>query len=260
MSKYAWFWFPGRAGSVLLFVLILMSLFFQGNVTPVKAEGSRELVASGGKRALTEWRTNTTAGFIRRTFFRVYANEGEYILMGSSAMGLGLGDIVLYQEGQVSNSQISPAALAAITPTFRCSVAGGGILRAATPALTRSMELVGPTTNGGADGGYTPCVYTVPAGGTGSYWVAMYGPLDLPPLTMATPGRLPLPTLPLHRRAGYRYGILPSGLETHQPESPDLDAFSLITWRKLPGGTALPIESFPPSMRQRPPVMFIRWI
>ncbi len=202
MSKNARLRFPGRVGSILLFVLTLTALLFQGNMSPVKAEGSRELVASGGKRALTEWRIDTTAGFIRRTFFRVYANEGEYILMGSSAMGLGLGDIALYQEGQVSSSQISSAALAAITPTLRCSVASGGVLRAATPALTRSMELVGPTTNGGVDGGYIPCVYTVPAGGTGIYWVAMYGPLGPSSATDGDAGTIDAPNITATQQSG----------------------------------------------------------
>ncbi len=94
---------------------------------------------------------------------------GEYILMGSSGMGVGAGGIVLYAEGLVPNSQITPAALAAIPPTFTCG-AGTGLLN------TRARELQGATRNAGADGGYIPCVYTVPVGGTGAYWVAMYGP------------------------------------------------------------------------------------
>ena len=127
-------------------------------VESVQAEGSKELNASGlGKRALTQWRTNTTAGFCRRTFCRVYAQEGEYILMGSSGMGVGAGGIVLYAEGLVPNS-CTRAALAAIHPTFTCG-AGTGLLN------TRARELQGATRNAGADGGYIPCVYTVPVGG-----------------------------------------------------------------------------------------------
>ena len=163
--------------SVLLALIFTLGLLNSPHA--VQAEGSNELNASGlGKRALTEWRTNTTAGLYRRTFFRVYAREGEYILMGSSAMGLNQGDIVLYQETLVANSQINAAALAAITPTFRCSTNGGGlgVLRGANGAATRAMEIQGATRNNGVDGGYNPCVYTVPAGGTGTYWVAMYGP------------------------------------------------------------------------------------
>jgi LPXTG-site transpeptidase (sortase) family protein len=165
-----------RTGFLLL---IVFALLFSG-VQSVQGEGSGNLYPQppNGKRALTEWRITTTAGLYRRTFFRVYALEGEYILMGSSGMGLGLGDIVLYQEGLISSSQIAPATLAGITPTYRCSTNGGlGVLRVTgSPASTRPMELQGATRNGGTDGGYIPCVYQVPAGGTGTYWIAMYGP------------------------------------------------------------------------------------
>jgi hypothetical protein len=184
MEEKGWFKAARISLSVIsILTMVLSCLFSTTGLVPVQAEGSKELMSSGlGKRALTEWRITTTAGLYRRTFFRVYAKAGEYILMGSSGMGLGTADITLYQEGLVSNSQIAPAALAAITPTYRCSVGGGGyaaglgILRGATSTATRSMELQGATRNGGADGGYIPCVYAVPAGGAGSYWIAMYGP------------------------------------------------------------------------------------
>ncbi|PWH14074.1 MAG: hypothetical protein DDG59_13475 [Anaerolineae bacterium] len=144
--------------------------FAPATVQRATAEGSRELYANGGKRALTEWRTNTTAGLYRRTFFRVYARAGEQILMGSSAVGVGQGDIVLYRPEQISSSQISPTALNSITPEFKCSTyrlsnPGAGQLN------TRAKELAGPLPN---SGGYLPCVYTVNQ--TGVYWVAMYGP------------------------------------------------------------------------------------
>ena len=207
MSKRTWvFRFVKRSASLFFFVFLLINLLFPANINPAKAEGSKELVASGGKRALTEWRVDTTAGLYRRTFFRVYAQAGENILMGSSAMGLGLGDIVLYQEGQIANSQITPAALAAITPTFVCSVGGGGlgVLRGATAAATRSMEVVGATTNGGLDGGYIPCVYTVPVGGTGTYWVAMYGPLGVSPAVNVNgaSGTVALPNITASQASG----------------------------------------------------------
>ncbi|MBI5946227.1 MAG: sortase [Chloroflexi bacterium] len=206
MSKHAGFIGGMRSAlSIFLFVVLLFNMVFSVNVSPVRAEGSKELVASGlGKRALTEWRTNTTAGLYRRTFFRVYAKPGEYILMGSSAMGLNLGDIVLYTEGQVSNSQIAPASLSAITPTFVCSTDGGGsgVLRGVDSATTRSMELQGATRNGGVDGGYIPCVYTVPAGGTGTYWVAMYGPLGASGATDGSAGTIAAPVIDATQQAG----------------------------------------------------------
>ena len=191
--------------NLFLLVFLLINLVFSGSPVPVRAEGSKEMLASGlGKRPLTEWRTNTTAGLYRRTFFRVYAKAGEHILMGSSGMGLNLGDIVLYTEGQVSSSQIAPAALSAITPTFVCSTDGGGlgVLRGVDSATTRSMELQGATRNGGADGGYIPCVYTVPAGGTGTYWVAMYGPLGPTGAVDGQAGTIAAPVIDATQQAG----------------------------------------------------------
>ena len=60
---------------------------------PTLAEGNANLypAASTNRRALTEWRITTSAGIYRRTFFRVYAQAGEYILMGSSALGIFVG-------------------------------------------------------------------------------------------------------------------------------------------------------------------------
>lgn len=151
---------------VLLPATLLLSLPPQ----TARAEGSRELYANGGKRALTEWRTNTTAGLYRRTFFRVFARTGEQILMGSSAVGVGQGDIVLYRPEQIASSQIAPTALSAIIPEFKCST-----YRSSNPGAgqlnTRAKEIAGPLP---APGGYLPCVYTVNQ--TGVYWIAMYGP------------------------------------------------------------------------------------
>lgn len=82
MSKNTWFFRVTRGStSFLLLVLMLLNLLFHADVNPVKAEGSKELEAFGGKRALTEWRVDTSAGLYRRTFFRVYANAGENILI-----------------------------------------------------------------------------------------------------------------------------------------------------------------------------------
>ncbi len=165
MKQHPWWLIYGLSFWVVL-SLLLSPLGSQS----VLAEGSGNLNTNGGKRALTEWRIGTTAGLYRRTFLRVYARAGEQILMGSSAVGVGQGDIVVYRESQITSSQIAPAALASITPAFQCSVyrqtnPGAGELR------TRAQEQAGPLPN---TGGYTPCVYTAPA--TETYWVAMYGP------------------------------------------------------------------------------------
>jgi len=145
---------------VIPVILVMVTNLVFPVIQVVQAEGSKELVSSGsGKRAITEWRTNTTAGLYRRTFFRVYALAGESILMGSSAVGVGSGDIVVYPESAVSSSQIDPTSLAAITTAgtaagtiFKCSTyrsthTGAGVLN------TRAKELAGPLGN---SGGYTP--------------------------------------------------------------------------------------------------------
>lgn len=59
---------------------------------PAYAEGSRELVDSGGDRAFLEYSTNTgslNAGIQRKTTIKVYAAEGETINLGSSVIGTG---------------------------------------------------------------------------------------------------------------------------------------------------------------------------
>lgn len=164
--------------NLLLTVLMVFSML-TSLPAPVQAEGTRDLNANAGKRALTEWRTNQTAGLYRRTFFRVYARAGEKILMGSSAMGVGSGNIVGYKESQISNSQIAPmdpdgagplVGLNTIIPEFDCKLpkntTGTGKLD------TRAKELAGPKP--ASSSGYDPCIYTAPE--TGTYWVAMYGP------------------------------------------------------------------------------------
>lgn len=187
-----------RLVSNLFTIPVILAMFFNllSPVGTVLAEGSKDTVDNGGKRANTEWRTNTTAGYYRRTFFRVYANSGEYILMGSSAMGVGSGDIVLYRESQVANSQIAPATLATITPTFRCSTyrtthAGAGTLD------TRAKELAGPASN---TGGYTPCVYQ--ATETGTYWVGMYGPDGVNGNSDGQAGTVDAPVVDASQRSG----------------------------------------------------------
>lgn len=182
--------------AIAIAVILAMFLQLAMPVAKVSAEGSKETVANGGKRALTEWRTNTTAGFYRRTFFRVFANAGEYILMGSSAVGVNNGDIVLYRESQIANSQIAPATLSSITPTFTCSAYrtthnGAGVLN------TRAKELAGPASNAG---GYTPCVYQ--ATETGTYWVAMYGPDGASSAADGTAGTIDAPVVDNNQRSG----------------------------------------------------------
>jgi hypothetical protein len=79
-------------------VLLLLSLL----VLPpadTRAEGSSNLTPPGvGSRPFLEYRTGgpsgTTNGIPRQTLIYVYANEGETINLGSSAVGRGQGRII----------------------------------------------------------------------------------------------------------------------------------------------------------------------
>jgi fimbrial isopeptide formation D2 family protein/uncharacterized repeat protein (TIGR01451 family) len=139
--------------------LVLMLGAIGSSVQPVQAEGSRELVLSGGHRPYTEWRTNTTAGILRRTLLKVYARAGEVINLGSSAVGVGTGgNAVLF----------SPTAnVDTATPLLDCKAqqSGKGVM------TTRAQEIAGPLPTAG---GYDPCTFTVPTDGI--YQVAFYGP------------------------------------------------------------------------------------
>ncbi|MEH2118167.1 lamin tail domain-containing protein [Nostoc sp.] len=140
-----------------------------------QAEGSRTLYPSSAtassSRANLEWRTNTYGNLVlRRTLLKVYANKDEYILLGSSAVGISNGDIRVYNPGRVSGSIGSETVPS--TPDFVCtSQAGRGVIS------TRQQELNGPRaiSGGGNPSGYIPCYYKAPS--TGVYDIVFYGPL-----------------------------------------------------------------------------------
>jgi uncharacterized repeat protein (TIGR01451 family) len=146
--------------------------------TTAQAEGSRTLYPSGasGNRANLEWRTETYGGLVlRRTLLKVFANAGENILVGSSAMGVTngttTGDILIFNPGGVTGS-IGSETVVPANANFKCSsqAAGNGKI------VSRAQELAGPKalTGGGNPNGYTPCTYTAPT--TGIYDVVIYGP------------------------------------------------------------------------------------
>src|ERR1700730_16605634 len=74
------------------------------------AAGSANLWPNGapGSRANSEWRTDSYGGgvMLRRTLLHVYAQAGEFILMGSSARGVvsggTVGNILAYDPGLVT--------------------------------------------------------------------------------------------------------------------------------------------------------------
>jgi len=151
---------------------------------PVYAEGSRNLYPSGisGSRANLEWRTSSygpTSGtkIKRRTLLWVYANSGEYILLGSSAVGRSNGDAVIYNSSQIAGTKGQETIMG--SPVFSCSTqrAGVGNLGATQGQIAdRAQELLSPrnVANDAGGAGYIPCYYQAPS--TGLYAIAFYGP------------------------------------------------------------------------------------
>jgi hypothetical protein len=74
----------------------------------VFADGSQSLYPSGapGFRANTEWRTGSYgAGAVtRRTLLHAYATTGESLLVGSTAIGKGVADILIWNPGLVTGT------------------------------------------------------------------------------------------------------------------------------------------------------------
>lgn len=141
------------------------------------AEGSRTLYpstynASGSRANLDVEGSLATAcssgsvcyaGVVRRNgFLYVYAQAGEYILLGSRSRSAG-GDIRVYdpQSFGTPGNETRPA-----SADFTCSSAGGGFI------ADRNAELAGPNSADGTGvvtNGYTPCAYHAPV--TGIYGV-----------------------------------------------------------------------------------------
>lgn len=183
----------GRHTGVLLGALVagFTALTLVGSAGPASADGSRNLYptdapcaansAGGSCRASIEWRTNAYgpvgSAILRRTVFSLFAHAGEVIETGSSAVGVGAGDILVFNPGVVTDTQA--ATLPTITPAtgFRCSdqraltgTAGQGQI------TTRAQELAGPRSAdglGNSPAGYIPCTYVAPS--QGIYNVVMYG-------------------------------------------------------------------------------------
>ena len=154
-------------------LLCLTALVCSGQAA--RAAGSRDLYpqADEGKfqaaRANLEWRTNLYGNLLlRRTLLHVYAAAGEQILVGSSAVGQGSGDILIYNPGRVTGAiggENIPA-----TADYKVSAqAGKGAI------TTRTQELAGPRSVNGAGNttGYVPGFYSAPT--TGVYSVVFYG-------------------------------------------------------------------------------------
>jgi len=157
--------------------------------SPAQAEGSRSLYPPGttGNRANIEWRTSTYSGLLRRrTLLKVYANAGEYILLGSSAVGVASGatsgNVQVYNPGTVTGTigqEIIPG-----VANFSCTDQRTATGNASQGQITtRATELAGPDTitnpatatpGGAVPNGYVPCYYQAPS--TGIYSVVFSGP------------------------------------------------------------------------------------
>ncbi|MTJ50284.1 DUF11 domain-containing protein [Dolichospermum sp. UHCC 0259] len=165
---------PLNHHKILLTSLTLLLSTLTSSIQPAQAEGSRTLYPTnlaGASRANLEWRTDSYANIVRRrTLLKVYANAGEHILLGSSAVGQGSGDILVYDPGQVTGS-IGSENIPGI-PNFRCTTDQPG----RGQITSRALELAGPRsiTGGGNPTGYIPCFYQAPS--TGVYDVVFYGP------------------------------------------------------------------------------------
>ena len=169
---------PCRAGSSFISLLFLLTLS-----ALTHAEGSRSLypasypaasVATGARANLdlqpSQYYVNR---IIRRGFVYVYAEQGEYILLGSSNIGTAAGfggDVQVYnpQDFGTRGDETIPAA-----PNFTCTGGSGetGTHYAGANVgaiLTRAAELAGPNSADGAatvSNGYIPCGYQAPVSG-----------------------------------------------------------------------------------------------
>ena len=148
----------------------------------VLAAGSQNLWPNGapGNRANTEWRTSTYGGpgmLTRRTLIKAFMNAGEVLLLGSSAVGQGTSDILVYNPGLVTGAVGAEVVPVPASASFSCNTQrlAGGAPATQGEILNRAAELAGPDTipTSGA-GAYVPCHYIAPA--TGVYDIAFLGP------------------------------------------------------------------------------------
>ncbi|MEH2153920.1 lamin tail domain-containing protein [Nostoc sp.] len=157
---------------------------------PVQAEGSRNLYPSGatGFRANLEWRSTDKFGpttpadnsLLRRTLLQVYAKAGEYILLGSSSVGVDNADILLYgsKTGRIGNETLSNLKFQCSTQRTQTANTNQGKISSRNQELAGPDTITNPTTatpGGAVTNGYVPCYYQVPVGGDGIYYVAFYG-------------------------------------------------------------------------------------
>ncbi len=190
-----------------LAALVVVSMML-GPALPAAAEGSRTLYPttqpSDASRANLEWNGPSNRygpdnfNLFRRTLLRVYAQAGESILMGSSAVDVpdlqgaaDQGDILVYDHllDRTIGAEVLPD-----TPVFSCIQQRQQTNNQKQGRInSRAEELAGPATivdpvtaaiGGEIPNAYTPCFYQAPA--TGVYYVVFYGPIG-PAATATAP-------------------------------------------------------------------------
>jgi uncharacterized repeat protein (TIGR01451 family) len=187
---------PPKAKSInrSILGLCLAGISLASCATVAQAEGSRTLypatASATSYRANLEWRadryggSDPTSTVARRSLMKVYAKAGEYILLGSSAVGINTGvetgDIAVFNPGNVSGN-VSNESIPS-TPDFLCSSQRPTATSVVGQIRSRDQELAGPkaaadtsavgTTPATAQ--YRPCYYQAPT--TGVYDLIFYGP------------------------------------------------------------------------------------
>ncbi|MEL6442001.1 MAG: GEVED domain-containing protein [Cyanobacteria bacterium J06621_8] len=175
------------ASSLLIVFCVLAT-----STKSVWAEGSKDLYPNGalGNRGNILWTGGTAAGFRDRTLLRVFAESGQLILTGSSAVGIGAGDIEIYNPGQVMGSAGNENIPTTANADFVCSSQRSGQASGTGNGFigNRTQELAGAQSVDGIGNltGYIPCSYQAPT--TGIYYVAIYGPSGKNGTTNASAG------------------------------------------------------------------------
>lgn len=125
----------------------------------VRAEGSVNLTSNDGYRPFLDYRIDAFVvlpqPIPRRNVIKVYAESGETINLGSSAIGVGGGRIIVRSPDGSTNGFCGPGGLA------------GGLIQ------NRAQETAGPAPN---PGGYPPCVINVETGQTGVWDIEFVSP------------------------------------------------------------------------------------
>lgn len=136
-----------------LLALLVLALSLLPAAVPARAEGGRNMSGTSGYRAHLEFHATATSGGIpRQTTIKAFARAGESIYIGSSAMGVGAGDVVIR-----APTDTAPATLWPIAPGAQTCRARAG----ANPAYGRIQNLAQEQAGAApAAGGYTPCVIT----------------------------------------------------------------------------------------------------